>query len=105
MNPYDALIEALRDALIATRVDAGYTSVRAFTRACGLEGDNDHVQLWRFEKGHVKWLDDPGQRVEDYAKGAGVNPLSIWVDVARRWTDALEEAAQQQLADEISPRS
>lgn len=97
-----SLSEALRDSLIEVRHAAGFDSIRAFARE--IDQGQGHIQMWRFERGDVIWPEDPDQRVGEYARVAGVDPLDIWRDVARRWIDSLGDDHGVTVADQIIPR-
>lgn len=98
----EALTQALRDELVATRFAAGIDNPRALARILGLSADSGHFPYWRFERGHTAWPRDPDEFVDAYARAAGVAPLTIWQGVARRWSEALHGGDGGNVASRIT---
>lgn len=103
LSPTRELQQALRDELIAVRWSAGFESPRALARRLGLDADKGHVDFWRHETGRIDWPTDPDARVRAYAEAARLDPLTIWLAVAKRWAEALASPEGTAAADRISP--
>jgi len=103
-TPMEAFWDSLRDALLAVREEDGRPR-REFVRAMPGRSWEDHATFSKFEKGVVPTIEDPDERVRDYAIAAGIDPYRIWLDVADRWVARLNEPDAIEAAKAvISPR-